>query len=66
MWKFTKQMDILEFLWHCTNLLVVTVPHCGRLRLQEERLVCRDCAQGDNGAEHVQAVLLEVGLQDYV
>ena len=45
---------------------MVTVPHCGRLRLQEERLVCHDCAEGDYGAEHVQAVLLEVGLQGYV
>ena len=47
-------------------LLLYAVPHRGRVGLPEERLVRGDGAQGDDGAEHVQAVLLEVGLQGYV
>ena len=42
------------------------VPDRSGVRLPKERLIRRDPEQGDDGAEHVQALLLEVGLQDYV
>ena len=40
-----------------------SVPHGLRQRLPEERLLRRDPEQGHERAAHLQAVLLEVGLQ---
>ena len=48
------------------NLPILAVPHRGRVGLPAERVVRDDRAEGDDGAEHVQALLLEVGLQGYV